>query len=71
MGNSAALRVKADIAGAALRLFRDTRPLLQAIAYPCRSGLVPRNGGEAAASYTSVSQAINCLTNPCANGDKP
>ncbi|AZL73903.1 hypothetical protein EI693_12725 [Pseudomonas oryziphila] len=29
-------------AGAALQPYRGTRPLLQAIAFPCRSGLVPR-----------------------------
>ncbi|TFF41399.1 hypothetical protein E3U47_09615 [Pseudomonas sp. RIT623] len=31
-------------AGAALQPFRGARPLLQAIAFPCRSGLVPRKG---------------------------
>ncbi|AXQ50231.1 hypothetical protein DZC31_26990 [Stenotrophomonas rhizophila] len=57
-----------------MRPFRDTRPLPQKARrtpIKCGSGLVSRNGGEAPASYTSVSQAINCLTNPCANGDKP
>ncbi|HCV40092.1 MAG TPA: hypothetical protein DGQ94_15515 [Pseudomonas sp.] len=34
-------------AGAALQPFRDTRPLLQKNAIPCRSGLVSRKEGKA------------------------
>ncbi|RFP99265.1 hypothetical protein D0O09_23450 [Pseudomonas putida] len=38
-----ALRAK----GAAVQPFRDTRPLLQKIAFPCRSGLASRKGRKA------------------------
>ncbi|AVH36390.1 hypothetical protein AL532_08755 [Pseudomonas monteilii] len=34
--------------GATLQAIRGTRPLLQGIAIPCRSGLVPRMGRNAA-----------------------
>ncbi|QKK94832.1 hypothetical protein GEV38_01835 [Pseudomonas sp. 13159349] len=40
-------RTTADAIGAALRPFRDTRPLLQGNAYPCRGGLVSRKEGKA------------------------
>ncbi|TFF43076.1 hypothetical protein E3U47_00635 [Pseudomonas sp. RIT623] len=36
------------MAGAAAQPFRDTRPLLQGYAIPCRSGLVSRKGRKAA-----------------------
>ncbi|PYC23713.1 hypothetical protein DMX06_07680 [Pseudomonas mosselii] len=40
--------VRLETAGAALRPFRDTRPLLHGNALACRSGLVPRTGCKAA-----------------------
>ncbi|PYC22204.1 hypothetical protein DMX06_11070 [Pseudomonas mosselii] len=38
--------------GAAMQPFRDTRPLLQKTAIPCRSGLVSRKGRKAPPTVT-------------------
>ncbi|AXQ47981.1 hypothetical protein DZC31_11880 [Stenotrophomonas rhizophila] len=51
-------------AGAALQPFRDTRPLLQEIVFPCRSGLVSRKGRKAA-PVAPISQPGARWWHPC------
>ncbi|OUM23824.1 hypothetical protein B8W72_28410 [Pseudomonas putida] len=46
-----------ELVGAALQPIRGTRPLLQEIAYPCRSGLVPRMGRKAAPVRWTIRQS--------------
>ncbi|TFF39968.1 hypothetical protein E3U47_12850 [Pseudomonas sp. RIT623] len=77
------MRVRLEIAGAALQPFRDTRPLLQGRAVACGSALVSRKGREAAPALAAINQIhqpgtqANVQTRPAgigkslANGSRP
>ncbi|UPK88140.1 hypothetical protein E5221_25685 [Pseudomonas sp. A2] len=55
--------------GAALQPFRDTRPLLQGVAYRCRSGLASRKGRKAPPKLPAVCQT--CQTHESSSEKNP